>query len=86
LANEHSVFLKQEEEMTSYAPIDFRDYCIPSRLLDASPRKRQTLLCALSVSAAILGDLLFMDIQSLELFHKGIVIVRGGRANHKYHR
>jgi len=78
--------LKQEEEMASYASIDFRDYCIPSRLLDASPRKRQAFLCAVSVSTAIPGDLLFMDIQSLELFHKGIVILRGGRANHKYHR
>ncbi|CAN5271015.1 hypothetical protein BH10PSE6_BH10PSE6_29740 [soil metagenome] len=27
-----------------------------------------------------------MDIQPLELFHKGIVIVRGGSTNDKYHR
>lgn len=86
LPNEHSVFCEQKKEMASYAPIDLGDYCIAFRLLDAAPRKRQAFLCALSVSATILGNLLFMGVQSLELFHKGIVIVRRGRANHKCHR
>ena len=71
--------------MACDVPIDFRDQCLSLRLLYALPGKRQAFLRALSVSAAIVDDALFMEIQPLKLFHKGIVILTRGGADDKYH-